>query len=174
MAEVGESGSTRRVLRQMESSEGASTDGVKSDKEMSYSSVITNLASEINSCEDVGLESVAGNSEGNAGSNNQGSSQGDSCEADSEVFGGRVIQNGLLEELEVSNISYFFTLHFPVHLLICFVQVGKWTMCTLNNFILCLGDCLFGIVFVFCFVLKNGNLKFSRNAPFYLILSFYF
>ncbi|THF98495.1 hypothetical protein TEA_005990 [Camellia sinensis var. sinensis] len=100
MAEVGESGSTRRVLRQMESSEGASTDGVKSDKEMSYSSVITNLASEINSCEDVGLESVAGNSEGNAGSNNQGSSQGDSCEADSEVFGGRVIQNGLLEELE--------------------------------------------------------------------------
>lgn len=100
MAEVGESGSTRRVLRQMESSEEASTDGVKSDKEISYSSVITNLASEINSCEDVGLESVAGNSEGNAGSNNQGSSQGDSCEADSEVFGGRVIQNGLLEELE--------------------------------------------------------------------------
>ncbi|CAL5439636.1 unnamed protein product [Camellia sinensis] len=100
MAEVGESGSTRRVLRQMESSEEASTDGVKSDKEISYSSVITNLASEINSCEDVGLESVVGNSEGNAGSNNQGSSQGDSCEADSEVFGGGVIQNGLLEELE--------------------------------------------------------------------------
>ncbi|KAI7986349.1 Nuclear poly(A) polymerase 4 [Camellia lanceoleosa] len=100
LAEVGESGSTRRVLQQMESSEEGSTDGVKSDKEISYSSVITNLASEINSCEDVGLESVAGNSEGNAGSNNQGSSQGDSCEADSEVFGGGVIQNGLLEELE--------------------------------------------------------------------------
>ncbi|KAL7162539.1 hypothetical protein ACSBR2_042935 [Camellia fascicularis] len=105
MAEVGESGSTRRVLRQMESSEEASTDGVKSDKEISYSSVITNLANEINSCEDVGLESVAGNSEGNAGSNNQGSSQGDSCEADSEVFGGGVIQNGLLEELEKPNAA---------------------------------------------------------------------
>ncbi|KAL6972749.1 Nuclear poly(A) polymerase 4 [Sarracenia purpurea var. burkii] len=87
--------------------------GIKSDKKgkssvcSSNSSVVTNLGSEISSYEDAGLESVAGSTEGSpmsvAGSNNQGSSLGDSCEADSAQLvdsGGGIVQAGLLEKFE--------------------------------------------------------------------------
>ncbi|KAJ8756108.1 hypothetical protein K2173_024655 [Erythroxylum novogranatense] len=54
----------------------------------SNSSTVTSLASEVGSCEDVGILSVAGSSEGNngsiEGSNNLGCSHSDSCDADSE------------------------------------------------------------------------------------------
>ncbi|XP_022146701.1 nuclear poly(A) polymerase 4-like isoform X2 [Momordica charantia] len=59
----------------------------------SNSSVMTTLTSESSSCENVGVASAAGSSEGNAGSiegsadesNNPGTSVVDSCEADSEL-----------------------------------------------------------------------------------------
>lgn len=84
--------------------------------DVSNSSVITSVTSEVGSCEDAGNESVAGNSEGNngsvEGSNNPVSSQSDSCDADSQsllenmhldVNG--VFQDGAHEELEVLNLS---------------------------------------------------------------------
>ncbi|KAF8393456.1 hypothetical protein HHK36_021700 [Tetracentron sinense] len=73
---------------------------------------IQNLTREINSCEVVALESVAGSSDDNTGSlegnDNQASLQGDSHEADSELLsenesvnGSGIFQNALQEELEV-------------------------------------------------------------------------
>ncbi|CAK9171236.1 unnamed protein product [Ilex paraguariensis] len=80
---------------------------------VSTSSVLTNLTGEVSSFEDFGLESLTGNTEGNpgssVGSNNQGSSQGDSCEADSELLpdnghdkDGKDFKDGLQEELEAN------------------------------------------------------------------------
>uniref|UniRef100_A0A5B7BSH2 polynucleotide adenylyltransferase n=1 Tax=Davidia involucrata TaxID=16924 RepID=A0A5B7BSH2_DAVIN len=124
-----DTGSTRRKRQRMECDEEASLELVKSDSPctenadggcLSNSSVVTNLMGEVSSCEDVGLESVVGSSEeGNpgsvAGSNSQGSSQGDSCEADSKLLlnygcdnGGGVYQDGLQEELEVLDLSSLF------------------------------------------------------------------
>ncbi|XAR67672.1 Polynucleotide adenylyltransferase [Bertholletia excelsa] len=87
---------TTRVLPRMESGVEASID----------------MFNDTNLCEDVGVGSVAGSSEGNpgsvAGSTSQGSSQSDSCEADSEVLdnhdtGSGVIPHRLLDELEKAN-----------------------------------------------------------------------
>ncbi|XP_057473140.1 nuclear poly(A) polymerase 4-like isoform X2 [Actinidia eriantha] len=103
-----ESGSTRRAPQQVEGGE----DLVKSDEERSSAentSVVTSLGSEIGSYEDVGLESIAGSRDGSpgsvVGSNNQGSSRGDSCDMDSENGsdnGCGIIQDRLLDELEPS------------------------------------------------------------------------
>ncbi|KAL9463534.1 hypothetical protein AB3S75_001360 [Citrus x aurantiifolia] len=79
--------------------------------DVSNSSVITSVTSEVGSCEDVGNESVAGSSEGNngsvEGSNNPVSSQSDSCDADSQSLlenrhldGNGAFQDGVHEELE--------------------------------------------------------------------------
>lgn len=84
--------------------------------DVSNSSVITSVTSEVGSCEDVGNESVAGSSEGNngsvEGSNNPVSSQSDSCDADSQSLlenrhldGNGAFQDGVHEELEVLNLS---------------------------------------------------------------------
>lgn len=78
---------------------------------VSNSSVVTSITSEVSSSGDVGFESVGGSSDGNTGSvegsNILGISQGDSCEADSELLleNGCVnakegFQDGLHEELE--------------------------------------------------------------------------
>ncbi|PSR96145.1 Nuclear poly(A) polymerase [Actinidia chinensis var. chinensis] len=105
-------GSTRRARQQVEGGEEAGTDLVKSDEERSSAgntSVVTSLGSEIGSYDDVGLESVAGSRDGSprsvAGSNNQGSSQVDSCDGDLENGrdnGCGIIQDRLLDELEPS------------------------------------------------------------------------
>ncbi|KAL5822703.1 hypothetical protein ACOSQ4_020603 [Xanthoceras sorbifolium] len=105
---------------------GSNIELINSDKSVQYQetaevgdvsngSVITSLTSEVGSCEDIGNESVAGSCEGNngsvdgsvEGSNNPGSSQSDSCDADSEshlengrLKGNGVFQNGVQEELE--------------------------------------------------------------------------
>lgn len=82
----------------------------------SNSSGVTSMTSEVGSCEDVGNDSVAGSSEENngsvdgsvEGSNNPGSSQSDSCDADSKngfQNAGRVFQLGFQEELEVLDLS---------------------------------------------------------------------
>ncbi|TXG68811.1 hypothetical protein EZV62_003746 [Acer yangbiense] len=109
---------------------GSNIELINSDKKVQYQetevgdvsngSVITSLASEVGSCEDIGNESVAGSCEGNngsvdgsvEGSNNPGSSQSDSCDAESESLlengrlkGNGVFQNGVQEELEVLNLS---------------------------------------------------------------------
>uniref|UniRef100_A0A5B7BRQ4 polynucleotide adenylyltransferase n=1 Tax=Davidia involucrata TaxID=16924 RepID=A0A5B7BRQ4_DAVIN len=114
------SGSTRSEWQRMDCDEEASLELVKSEFScaengetgcLSNSSVVTNLTGEISSCEVVRLELVVGSSEGTpgsvAGSNNQGSLQSDSCEANSELVldngcdnGSRVYQDGLQEELE--------------------------------------------------------------------------
>ncbi|GAY56406.1 hypothetical protein CUMW_171690 [Citrus unshiu] len=84
--------------------------------DVSNSSVITSVTSEVGSCEDVGNESVAGSSEGNngsvEGSNNLVSSQSDCCDADSQSLlenrhldGNGAFQDGVHEELEVLNLS---------------------------------------------------------------------
>ncbi|XP_023000324.1 nuclear poly(A) polymerase 4-like [Cucurbita maxima] len=94
------SGSSRKVSRSVESDKGCTKEKLESEKIpcieigrrcASNSSVITTLASESSSCENVGF--AAGSSEGNAGSiegsadesNNPGTSVVDSCEADSEL-----------------------------------------------------------------------------------------
>lgn len=87
---------------------------------ISNSSVVTNLASEVDSYEDGGPESLTGSCEGNpgsiAGSNNLvGSSQGDSCEADSQSLldnngfqnDSEVFKDGLPQELEVLYLYLF-------------------------------------------------------------------
>ncbi|KAM7471785.1 hypothetical protein LguiA_009968 [Lonicera macranthoides] len=87
---------------------------------ISNSSVVTNLASEVDSYEDGGPESLTGSCEGNpgsiAGSNNLvGSSQGDSCEADSQSLldnngfqnDSEVFKDGLQQELEVLYLYLF-------------------------------------------------------------------
>lgn len=84
--------------------------------DVSNSSVITSVTSEVGSCEDVGNESVAGSSEGNngsvEGSNNPVSSQSDCCDADSQSLlenrhldGNGAFQDRVHEELEVLNLS---------------------------------------------------------------------
>ncbi|KAH9665668.1 nuclear poly(A) polymerase 4 [Citrus sinensis] len=81
--------------------------------DVSNSSVITSVTSEVGSCEDVGNESVAGSSEGNngsvEGSNNPVSSQSDCCDADSQSLlenrhldGNGAFQDRVHEELEKS------------------------------------------------------------------------
>ncbi|KDP40853.1 hypothetical protein JCGZ_24852 [Jatropha curcas] len=85
----------------------------------SNSSVITSLSSEVSPCEDIGNESMAGSSEGNygngdgsvEGSNNPGSSQSDSGDADSECLldntcadGSGVFRDGLPSELEPNSV----------------------------------------------------------------------
>ncbi|XP_021902846.1 nuclear poly(A) polymerase 4-like isoform X2 [Carica papaya] len=75
----------------------------------SSSSVITSITSEVGSCEDIGNES-GGSSEGNNGSsievnNNQESSPGDLCDADSEPFlkkNGHMHSGGILQESEMN------------------------------------------------------------------------
>lgn len=76
---------------------------------VSNSSVVTSITSEGSSSGDVGFESVGGSVEG---TNTLGVSQGDSCEADSELLlengylGAKDgFQDGLHEELEVLDLS---------------------------------------------------------------------
>ncbi|KAK4838108.1 hypothetical protein QYF36_011105 [Acer negundo] len=115
----------RSVPSSLSSRIGSNIELINSDKKVQYQetevgdvsngSVITSLASEVGSCEDIGNESVAGSCEGNngsvdgsvEGSNNPGSSQSDSCDAESESLlengrlkGNGVFQNGVQEELE--------------------------------------------------------------------------
>ncbi|KAK0598122.1 hypothetical protein LWI29_031858 [Acer saccharum] len=115
----------RSVPSSLSSRIGSNIELINSDKKVQYQetevgdvsngSVITSLASEVGSCEDIGNESVAGSCEGNngsvdgsvEGSNNPGSSQSDSCDAESESLlengrlkGNGVFQNGVHEELE--------------------------------------------------------------------------
>ncbi|KAK3220016.1 hypothetical protein Dsin_013986 [Dipteronia sinensis] len=115
----------RSVPSSLSSRIGSNIELINSDKKVQYQetevgdvsngSVITSLASEVGSCEDIGNESVAGSCEGNngsvdgsvEGSNNPGSSQSDSCDAESESLldngrlkGNGVFQNGMQEELE--------------------------------------------------------------------------
>ncbi|XP_062154391.1 nuclear poly(A) polymerase 4-like isoform X2 [Alnus glutinosa] len=118
-------GSVRQELRWMEGDKGSNMELAESQKGMlcpeteaacgSNSSIITTLASEGSSCEDVGFGSMVGSSEGNTGSvdesmdggNNLGSSLGDLCEAhsvlpseDERVNCSEVLQDGSQEELE--------------------------------------------------------------------------
>ncbi|KAE7999179.1 hypothetical protein FH972_003639 [Carpinus fangiana] len=118
-------GSVRQELRWMEGDKRSNRELAESEKGMlcpeteavcgSNSSIITTLASEGSSCEDVGFGSMVGSSEGNTGSfeesmdggNNLGSSLGDLCEAHSvlpseneRVNCSEVLQVGSQEELE--------------------------------------------------------------------------
>ncbi|XP_057977437.1 nuclear poly(A) polymerase 4-like isoform X2 [Malania oleifera] len=73
------------------------------------SSVVPNFTSDVSSSEDAGFETVAsreGNTESAEGSDNQGSLQGHSCDADANLLGNGCVngngafQDGLQEELE--------------------------------------------------------------------------
>ncbi|KAL6335722.1 hypothetical protein AAG906_039485 [Vitis piasezkii] len=122
-----EMGAIGRGMRWMKADEKGNIEPDKSDKpipctgnaeagSVSNSSVVTSITSEVSSSGDVGFESVGGSSDGNTGSvegsNILGISQGDSCEADSELLleNGCVnakegFQDGLHEELEVLDLS---------------------------------------------------------------------
>lgn len=99
----------------------------------STSSVITNIASEGSSCEDVGFEmgTGTGSSQGSVqASNGSGSRRGDSCEADSEqllqngfVKGSVVFKDGsqhALEVLDLSSLPILFVLSFFGFLFVVF------------------------------------------------------
>ena len=120
-------GATGRGMRWMKEDEKRSSmEPGKSDKpipctnadarSVSNSSVVTSITSEVSSSGDVGFESVGGSSDGNTGSvegsNTLGISQGDSCEADSELLqengcvnASEGFQDGLHDELEVLDLS---------------------------------------------------------------------
>ncbi|XP_065866310.1 nuclear poly(A) polymerase 4-like isoform X2 [Euphorbia lathyris] len=64
----------------------------------SNTSIISSISGEVGSCEDIGNDSVAGSCEGNngsvEGSSNLGTSQSDSCDADSESLSGNESADG--------------------------------------------------------------------------------
>ncbi|KAJ9692236.1 hypothetical protein PVL29_011349 [Vitis rotundifolia] len=117
-----EMGAIGRGMRWMKTDEKGNIEPDKSDKpipcpgnaeagSVSNSSVVTSITSDVSSSGDVGFESVGGSSDGNTGSvegsNILGISQGDSCEADSELLlengclnAKEGFQDGLHEELE--------------------------------------------------------------------------
>lgn len=96
---------------------------------VSNSSVVTSVTSEVGSLVDTGPASRTGSSEGNPDSvvcsNSRVSSQGDSCEADSELLmnggcaiDGKVSESGSNDELEVFKLSSIHISSFLVSLLI--------------------------------------------------------
>ncbi|KAK3018931.1 hypothetical protein RJ639_003528, partial [Escallonia herrerae] len=116
-----ESGSARSEVCQFKGDKEVNVKLVKSDKErcagiadvpfVSSSSVVANLLNEDSFCGDTGPESLTCSSDGTPvsvlGSNSQGSSQGDSCEGDSESlldngYGnvGKVVEDRSDEDLE--------------------------------------------------------------------------
>ncbi|KAK3028885.1 hypothetical protein RJ639_039894, partial [Escallonia herrerae] len=116
-----ESGSARSEVCQFEGDKEVNVKLVKSDRErcagiadvpfVSSSSVVANLLNEDSFCGDTGPESLTCSSDGTpgsvVGSNSQGSSQGDSCEGDSESLldngygnDGKVVEDRSEEDLE--------------------------------------------------------------------------